>query len=92
MTSFISTNSRSGVPFLKSRRIRPTISPRTAFVSHDSHAAARLFDVWVSRASQRRQVLRGDGGGNRLIHFVAMEAPILPCHNPRDVGEFACAL
>jgi len=59
MTSFTSTNSRSGVPFLKRSRIRLMISAARVCVFDDSswQPARASSRFGVSAASQRTQVL-----------------------------------
>src|SRR5882762_2358986 len=81
MTSFTSTKLCCGDPFLKSSRIRLTISP----------ARVPSFTVLmaVAREPAYAGIGVGDGGGNRLIHFVGDGGcQFSHGHNLRDVGEF----
>ena len=72
MTSFTSTNSRCGVPFLKSRADPVDDFRRTGCVFDDSRRGlACLFHIGViARKPAQAGIGVGDGGGNRLIHFV----------------------
>ena len=68
---------------------------RTRSVLDDPHCrGARLFDVWlIAVEPEHARVGIGEGGGNRLIHFMRQRNRQLPHGgHPADVGEIRLGL
>src|SRR5882672_6931967 len=103
ITSFTSTNSRCEVPFWKSRRIRLMISPARVPSFTILMAAARggnhqadppaLHIRMIARKPTQAGVGVGDGGGNRLVHFVSQSGSQLSHGgHPADAREIRLRL
>ena len=72
ITSFTSTNSRSRSALLEEQADPADDFRRARSVFHDSHSSrARLFQIgMIARKPTQAGIGVGDGGGDRLIHFV----------------------